>query len=138
MNIFELSINLLELSPIPSSIQWMIIHSLIGHGTPSTNAIKKSNVHIGADNEIPIRVVALYGLNECRYTMYYMEGAIVICYKNASYHSRMALFELHTIYLLNKKKQTQYVVTKLRDISNSLKEHTKNRLEMVCSEEPKK
>lgn len=132
MNPLQLASSLLTLCPIPTAIQDIIFGILVGYGTPSTNAIKsKPSID---DNEIPIRVVALGTLDRCRHTLYYMERTITHTYDNASYFSKEALFEIHTIYLKN-KRTTEYTLTKMQELSNALYSLSQRRLIQIMGEE---
>lgn len=133
MNPFETARELLELTPIPSSIQQIIFNMLIGYGTPSSKVLKTKE----PDEDIPIRVVAIGPLNRCRHTMYYTWKTKTHCYDNASHYSREALYELHTVYLLNKKRQTSYVLSKLLDMAIYMEAQTETRLSQFAAEERK-
>ena len=130
MNSFEYASSLLELCPIPESIQQCIFSLLIGFGTPSTKAMKNATL----PEEVPIRVVALGMLDRCRHTLYYMERTISHCYDNASHFSREALFELHKIYLSN-KRPTAYTITKTQELNNRLQTMSRKRLLQFIVEE---
>jgi hypothetical protein len=132
MNVFEVANKMLDLLPIPRSVQLLILNLLIGYGTPSAKALKTRSDH---DAEIPIRVVRVEGYDRCKYIAYYMDGVIMRCYDYASYDSKLALFELHSVYLLNKKIQTPYIISQLELLSTCLKDYTKNRHSQLIIQE---
>jgi hypothetical protein len=128
----ETATKLVELCPVPSCIQQLILTILLGYGTPSAHAIQTAPLI----DEIPIQVVHVGTLNRCRHTIYYMEKTITHCYDNASHFSREALYEIHIIYLTN-KQQTPYTILKLRDLTQYSSTLTRNRLIQWCKQETK-
>ena len=132
MNSIEIANKFLELLPLPRSVQLLILNLLIGYGTLSANALKTIS---DRDREIPIRVVRVGGFDRCKYTAYYMDGAIVRCYDDASYNSKLSLFELYSVYLSNKKNQTPYIISQLQIMSTCLRDYTKNRLSQLMIQE---
>ena len=131
MNLETIS-KLVELCPVPSCMQQLILTILLGYGTPSAHAIQTAPLI----DEIPIQVVHVGTLNRCRHTLYYMEKTLTHCYNNATHFSREALFELHIIYLTN-KRQTPYTISKLRDLTQYSIALSRNRLIQMCNEETK-
>ena len=135
MNAIEIANKLLDLCLIPKSIQLVILNLLIGYGTPSADAFKNRS----KDAEIPIRVLAVNGFESCRYTIHFMDRMILRCYDNASHYTKIALFELHCIYLLNKKRQTQFIVSQSQLLTNCIRDYTKNRhLQLTLREDATK
>lgn len=130
MNIFEEAIMLLKLCPIPESIQQCIFNLLVGYGTNTASAIKTITI----PDDIPIRVIVFGSLDRCRHTLYYMERTINHFYDNASHFSKEALFELHNIYLSN-KRQTPYIITKTHEITEYLQVIKRKRLIQFITEE---
>jgi hypothetical protein len=134
MNVFESAKNLLELCPIPSVIQQLILNSFIGYGTPSSQALKITD----NDEEIPIRVVVMEVSDKFRYSIYYMDKVINRYYDySSSHHSLIALCELHIIYLFKKQIQPPYVLLKLRELCDHMNDYTKRRLLRLMDEESK-
>ena len=137
MNALETAHNLLGLCPIPSSIQQIIYYSLVGHGTPSSNAILASS---RKGEEIPIRVVIWSDNDEtstkCRYTVFYMEKTINCYYDNSSHYSLMALFDLHPIYL-SRKTGSRYGILKTAELARRESALTSLRLARFNEEESK-
>ena len=69
MNSYEYANSLLKLCPITSCIRRLIIHILVGYGTPSTNAIK--NGLVDDDQFPPIKIVVFASLDKCSHTLYF-------------------------------------------------------------------
>ena len=112
MNTFEIACKLVELCPVPACIQQLIFNILVGYGTPSANAIQKETTRSwGAPNEF-------------RYTLNYIEQN----------YNREALYELHIIYLTN-KRQTSYTISKIQMISRYSQAHIRSRLIRLLDEE---
>ena len=127
MNLYEQYANVLQLCSIPESIQQMIFYLLVGYGTSSAHNIQGELANTNKKEE-PIHAIILGPLDRCRHTLYYMENTINHVYDNSNYFSREALYHAHLIYLQNKKKQTEYTITKIQELTNDLKRLTKNRL----------
>jgi hypothetical protein len=123
MNPYEQSIHLLRVCPIPSSIQQIIYYLLVGFGTETANAIRTAP----AISDEPIKTVAFGPLGRCRHTLYYWNYTINHYYDNASHFSRLALYELHLIYLIN-SPPLPYIFSRIQDITSSLRVLIKNRL----------
>jgi hypothetical protein len=114
MNTFEIACKLLELCPVPSCIQQLIFNILVGYGTPSANAIQKETIRSWG------------AVNEFRYILNYIE----------QYYNQEVLYELHIIYLTN-KRQTSYTISKLQILSQYSQDLTRNRLIRLLDEETK-
>jgi hypothetical protein len=113
MNPYEQFTKLLALSPVPPCIQQLIYYNLVGYGTPSTSAIHSR----------------IFGHLKRYISTYY--GQMALHYYNATHFSRIALLELHLIYLIN----NPHVVSSVRCMSNSLNVIKKNRLVRLMEEE---
>ena len=124
MNPYEQFIKLLTQSPVPLCIQQLIYYNLVGYGTPSASVIQTM---IPAE-DIPIKVVALGPPNKCRHSLYYMGKTITHNYDESSHFSRQALYEFHIIYLKSKKNQTEYIISRQRDMTETLQILTNVRL----------
>ena len=125
MNPYEQSFHFLCLCPVPSSIQEKIYYLLVGFGTETANAIRTAPAIL----DVPIKAVAFGPLGRCRHTLYFMHFTVIINhnYDNASHFSRLALYELHLIYL-NNNPPLPYISSRIRDVSSSLRALIKNRL----------
>ena len=130
MNPYEQSIRLLRVCPIPSSIQQIIYYLLVGFGTETANAIRTAHAIL----DVPIKAVAFGPLGRCRHTLYFMHYTINHYYDNASHFSRLALYELHLIYL-NHNPPLPYISSRIQDVSSSLRALINNRLMRFFVEE---
>ena len=130
MNPYEQSIHLLCLCPVPSSIQEKIYYLLVGFGTETANAIRTAPAIL----DVPIKAVAFGPLGRCRHTLYYMNFTVNHYYDNASHFSRLALYELHLIYL-DHSPPLPYISSRIQDVSSSLRALINNRLMRFFVEE---
>ena len=130
MNLYEQSIQMLSLCPIPHCIQQLIYYMLIGYGTLSANAIRI----MPAMEDIPIKVVAFGPHNRCRHTLYFMKKTITRYYDDATHFSLHALYELHLVYL-NTRRPTEYLNSERQIMNDSLYVSTKIRLIRLMVEE---
>ena len=130
MNPYEQSIHLLCLCPVPSSIQEKIYYLLVGFGTETANAIRTAPAIL----DVPIKAVAFGPLGRCRHTLYYTNFTVNHYYDNASHFSRLALYELHLIYL-DHSPPLPYISSRIQDVSSSLRALINNRLMRFFVEE---
>lgn len=131
MNLYEQSVCVLQLCPIPQSIQQLIYYTLVGYGTPASNAIQTMS---GIDETLA--KVAIFSplnrnirsLNALKKVSYY--------YNKPSYFSRCALYELHRVYLsVNRDKYSdEFRITRCQDMQNLLDDLTKKKLTRLIVE----
>jgi hypothetical protein len=130
MNLYEQSMQILRACPVPPCIQQIIYYLLVGFGTETANIIRTAPAVL----DVPIKIVAFGPLGRCRHTLYFMNFTINHYYDNASHFSRVALYELHLIYL-DCSPHFPYISSRIQDITSSLRVLIKNRLMRFIVEE---
>ena len=135
MNLYEQSVCLLRLCPIPQSIQQLIYYTLIGYGTPTTNALQTNALQ--TTTFLENYDVRFANLNRNRLSLHAMGKKMSYYCNKPSHFSRYTLYELHYIYLnVNKNNYSeQYMITRNEDMQNLLRDLTKKRLRRLIVEE---
>lgn len=133
MDPYEQSMCVLRLSPVPHSIQQLIYYMLIGHGTPTTNALQT----ITFFEDYTVRFAIFSPSNKNRLSLHSMCKKISYYHDNPSHFSLYTFYELHCIYLnVNKNNYSeQFMITRNEDMQNLLRNLTKKRLTRLIVEE---